>query len=300
MRTESLNYLVLLDQVPNIQKVADFYHITPAAISKALTSLENELDLKLVERNRSGTSLTLAGKKIAEATKVYFSQIAITKSEEIFRDFNVSYTIAFINTNGLLTNITPGLENFLLHFNPEVSIDTESFTYTQQRNLFDNNSLSYCLTYFMDGAESQLDDTLLFEPLITGSLYCQIHPNLIDSVNAICLDDLLHLPICYFHNAYKEPCLEKIVHKPFPKVYYALDRMQYLYRIQHSMSFGVTYVPDFVLPQNSDTMHYLPITDGPVMNCGFLSKKDAPPSGQDAKFIALYRSYIDLVKAHLL
>ena len=85
--------------------------------------------------------------------------------------------------------------------------------------------IPFFLPNFMDGAETQLANTLIFDPLITGHLYCQIHPKLVDCTNTIRLDDLLHLPINYFCNSYTEPCLEKIANKPFPKVYYSAEYM---------------------------------------------------------------------------
>ena len=80
LNTKQLKYAVLLSETLNFSKVAADLGISQPALSKQILHLENELGIKLFERNNSPLSLTPAGIHfIKEAKSMLY------KEEQLFR-----------------------------------------------------------------------------------------------------------------------------------------------------------------------------------------------------------------------
>ena len=61
MNSRQLHYAILLSQIRNFSQVAEKLDITQPALSKQILNLENELGVKLFDRNTIPLTLTPAG-----------------------------------------------------------------------------------------------------------------------------------------------------------------------------------------------------------------------------------------------
>ena len=64
MRIEQLKYLVAVEQQGSIRRACEHLHLSQPALTEALTKLERELGLKLLDRRRSGTTITDEGRDL--------------------------------------------------------------------------------------------------------------------------------------------------------------------------------------------------------------------------------------------
>ncbi len=99
MYLEQLHYLEALNKYPSISQAATAMFITQPALSRAISKLEDELNLKLLQRTSNGFSLTEDGKIIAH----YASKI----SAEVNNIYN--HALKQKKTNTVYFAMVPGL-----------------------------------------------------------------------------------------------------------------------------------------------------------------------------------------------
>lgn len=64
MYNPMLNTFIAVTDCGSFTKAAETLYISPTAVMKQMNTLENQLDLKLIDRTPSGVHLTPAGKII--------------------------------------------------------------------------------------------------------------------------------------------------------------------------------------------------------------------------------------------
>ena len=76
-------------------KAAEKLYISPTAVMKQMNSLENKLELKLIERTSSGIMLTEAGKSIYKDAKfiIEYSQKAIENARAKLIEYETTFCI---------------------------------------------------------------------------------------------------------------------------------------------------------------------------------------------------------------
>lgn len=65
LNSEQLNYIAYLAQVNSLTQVADHFFTSHQVVKKAISSLENELNVSLLRSTNQGTQLTPAGLCVA-------------------------------------------------------------------------------------------------------------------------------------------------------------------------------------------------------------------------------------------
>lgn len=83
MRTEYLEFLVEISKTKSMSLAAKNLYISPQGISSAVSKLENELGVCLVNRTYSGVQLTEAGEKLVVLASSLLEEIKEIKSEQI-------------------------------------------------------------------------------------------------------------------------------------------------------------------------------------------------------------------------
>lgn len=86
MNSRQLQYAIVLSQVRNFSQAAEKLDITQPALSKQILALENELGIRLFDRNSSPLALTAAGAYfIREAEGLLYKESQLLRSMERFR-----------------------------------------------------------------------------------------------------------------------------------------------------------------------------------------------------------------------
>lgn len=74
LNSEQLNYIAYLAQVNSLTQVADHFFTSHQVVKKAITSLENELNVSLLRSTNQGTQLTPAGLCVASFVPHFSAQ----------------------------------------------------------------------------------------------------------------------------------------------------------------------------------------------------------------------------------
>ena len=97
MYNRLLKTFIAVADAESFTKASDTLYLSPTAIMKQINSLENQLDLKLIDRAPTGIQLTKAGKIIYENAKfiIDYSEKAIRSAREaaIDKSFRVGTSI---------------------------------------------------------------------------------------------------------------------------------------------------------------------------------------------------------------
>lgn len=81
MKDSDWNILYKLSETLNITKAANALYISQPALTKRIQYIEEELDIKIVERGHNGIEFTSAGKYLVEQSKKYMDFMTETKKE---------------------------------------------------------------------------------------------------------------------------------------------------------------------------------------------------------------------------
>lgn len=87
MNSRQLKYVIELSEALNFSQVAERLGISQPALSKQISSLENELGVKLFDRSAPHLKLSAAGEHfVSEAKKLLFKEDMLLRSMEEFKD----------------------------------------------------------------------------------------------------------------------------------------------------------------------------------------------------------------------
>ena len=100
MNIQQLEYLLALDKFRHFAKAAEYCHVTQPTLSTMIQKLEEELGVKLFDRNIQPIKPTSAGQKVIKQALVVVQQTAIIKdivSEEV-NSIGGTFRIAVLST----------------------------------------------------------------------------------------------------------------------------------------------------------------------------------------------------------
>lgn len=80
MNFEQLRYIIKIAKYGSLIEAAKSLHITQSALSQAITKVERELNVKIFNRTRSGTTPTEVGEKIIQQAKIILEQFQKLKN----------------------------------------------------------------------------------------------------------------------------------------------------------------------------------------------------------------------------
>lgn len=66
MRIEQLEYVAAVTRYGSLRRASERLHVSQPALSEAISKLERELDVQLLERRHDGARITLRGKELLE------------------------------------------------------------------------------------------------------------------------------------------------------------------------------------------------------------------------------------------
>lgn len=90
-----LNTFIAVSDCGSFTKAAKRLYISPTAVMKQINTLENQLDLKLINRTHSGIQLTKAGNIIYRDAKfiIDYSQKSISEAKKAVLDYDTTFCV---------------------------------------------------------------------------------------------------------------------------------------------------------------------------------------------------------------
>lgn len=184
MHIERLEYIVEVAKTGSLSLAAQNLHITPSAISQAITSIEKDLGVKIFIRARQGTRLTFEGKQIVKiANEMLIKYAEIKRIATLYRN-ELSGQLKISTIAGLMPILLTNVSSFKKN-NPEVEIILSEKGSKEIISDIHNGKCDVGLVHLHDGLVNSAK-TLDFEELLKGKIQVNVrkdsHLAFIDSI----------------------------------------------------------------------------------------------------------------------
>lgn len=186
-RFEAFNKVV---QLQNITRAAIELNLTQSAVSHSIKSLEDEIGLNLLVRNRKGVQLTREGKLIYQHTK-NIMKAYINLNQEVSSLKGVETGEIKVGTFGSITiHWLPIIIKQFKETYPNIRIKVFEDDYRTLEKLVETGDLDCCFTI------ASREKNIHFTPLKKDMLYCIVsNENPLSKLNEIKLEQLKDYPI---------------------------------------------------------------------------------------------------------
>lgn len=303
MQIDSLRYFIELARVGSFYRAAKNVFISQQGLNKAITSLESELGVKLVERESRGVRLTSSGEVLLEHAKVLLAEYSDT-----LKDLYAEHATSSIDDARLVIHMTyytsQASEPFVRSMKDSSSINLVEEPFQQiieGAMASDGSELFLCDLY---GAHDRAGDfpDLVFEPIVSsraGIVWKGKSP--LRTRGAIHRDQIANLPLTV--DSHREMMrLAEYIMEDYPLndirmgITNPKGRIEYLAMTDDvaSMydSFGYTLIQ--ANPRLADkSLHFTPFsTPRAVTQIGFFYNKKARPNVRARHIIELLRNHI--------
>ena len=279
MNDNQLECFVNLSYTLNFTQTAENLHMTQSAVSRSIISLENELGIKLLERNKREVRLTDAGLTFRHdaCDLLERSQLAIERAKQSLRKPSENLHIGFTNTT-LEKKFFPELISKYHEIYPDVNIHLEEGTYNSIRNNLLNNRYD-CAFLSEDGMVHMPDYN--FYKLLAGKLIAIIpnHNHLSEKIR-IGINDLDGENILFLNHRqipYILNNLQKEIRSKLPNSNFYYSDTVGVSMILADSQLGIAIIPSILMSnENNENSRIVPFQEETDMYYGIAAKKDAP------------------------
>lgn len=172
MRLASMWYFVEIAETKSISKISRKYAIPQQSLSSLLASLENELSMKLFERQGAKLTITEAGQMFYHYCANFFAEYRELQ-ESLHPEKKALTPEKFTITaqNNIAQTLLPGWISHAIKYHPEIQLEVKVQDYADivQAVLSEAASVGFVLLFEKDGKTyPKLPETLIFTPILYG------------------------------------------------------------------------------------------------------------------------------------
>lgn len=179
MRLEQLEYLIEIQKNTSLSAAAQKLHISSQALSKSISSLENELGYALLNRTYKGVQLTEKAHKVILATQHFLAELDAISDQApaplpVLKGHYVFHSLQGEINYFLLTLLTT-----LSQYFPLLETSVLSHSFSEIEKLVQTQEIDfgmYCTCSVNGTALTSIPDNLVFTSLLPCRLYALI-PN---------------------------------------------------------------------------------------------------------------------------
>jgi DNA-binding transcriptional LysR family regulator len=157
MELRQIRSFLSIAETLHFGRTAELIHLSQPALTLQIQALEEEVGVRLLERNRRKTSLTAAGFAFREDAVRALSQLnqAIRRARQAANGKLGLLRIGFISTTG--TEIVPNIVGQYRELNPEVEFSLRAITTADQVQMLETGSLDIGFLRLPIGEHSALE-----------------------------------------------------------------------------------------------------------------------------------------------
>jgi DNA-binding transcriptional LysR family regulator len=157
MELRQIRSFLSIAETLHFGRTAELVHLSQPALSLQIRALEEEIGVRLFERNRRKTTLTAAGFAFREAAAAAVSQLdQAVRRATLAADGKLGLlSIGFISTAG--TEIVPPVIRLFRNLNPEVQVSLRNILTTEQVRMLEARALDIGFLRLPIGGHSQLE-----------------------------------------------------------------------------------------------------------------------------------------------
>jgi DNA-binding transcriptional LysR family regulator len=202
MRIEQFSYLVEVARNQSFSIAAKKLHITQPSISLAITNLENELGMKLINRSRTGISLTKKGEDIVKKAQEILRTVEEIKNEANINNSKFSGKLSIGVIPSICMSLLPRTLNIFKNKYPGVDIEISEGGSDQIKESVKKGELDLGFIGIPIGSWAE-NEHLVFKKLFKGEIMACVGKQSSLSFNdEISLHEISKHPIVIFNSRY--------------------------------------------------------------------------------------------------
>ncbi|MCG7334831.1 LysR substrate-binding domain-containing protein [Sporosarcina sp. ACRSM] len=243
-RYEIFNKVV---QLQSITRTGIELNLTQSAVSRAIKSLEDELDLQLLLRNRSGIKLTREGEKIYEHTLTIIHAHHNLQQEALALNGLESGVIKVGTFASVTTHWLPTILKEFKRKHPDIIVEIFEDDYESLENAVQLGELDCCFT------TAPIKKGLEFLPLHKDKLFCIVsNNNPLHLQTAMCIQQLEEFPLIKPKKGWDSEVITFFnKHNIDPNVKYEVSDDQSIIALVQA-NIGINIRPELVLKNTPD------------------------------------------------
>lgn len=176
MKIQTLHALRTVRRLGSLRAAARELNVTQPALTVAIRQLEDELGVRLLERNNTGVRPTIFGTRLIEHAERILGEVERARQHIAHMRGEWTGTVRFSASPASSVSIVPLALRSFARKHPGVRIECSDGVYPSVAARIRSDSLDFALTPVSD---RHLDSDLISEPLFTGQVViaCRIdHP----------------------------------------------------------------------------------------------------------------------------
>lgn len=290
MNMDQLQYIVEVARTGSISKASEKLFITQSAISQSITSLEEELGLKIFTRSRNGMVPTQQGKIIIQKafeilnTLHEIQEVAQAHSQSIYGELKLC---VIPGSAPLIFQIIQGFKQKY----PNISIEIKEMGCHEILEYLNKNHADIGLSTIYEGLLNQMDKHD-FEILKNGEMMLYAKKNTPLAVTkSIAPQELRNYPIVFLNTGYGKWFYEQLTRKFGPlNLLFVSDSTDSVRKAILS-GIAVSFIPDYCMLGDPDIEngYIVPIRirdyEATKVSLGWIRPKERPLSICVSKFI---------------
>lgn len=166
VNAKQLRHFIAAVEAGNIQQAARDIHLTAPALSISLKNLEEDLDVKLLEKNRKGVQMTYAGEVFLKGAHSLLTQMDELRASLLEAEGSPTGKVRIGLPYGASNALAAPLFKMILTEYPGISLEIEESHTTNIERSFDSGLLDLMINY---SGQDKLDRKA--EPLYTEHMY---------------------------------------------------------------------------------------------------------------------------------
>lgn len=199
MRIEQLEYLREVVKRRSMNKASEKLHVAQQTLSTAIKSLENELNVKLLDRTYQGVFPTTIGQEVVDWADTVLNGLDYLKLKiATQKEATLSGQLRIATDRGINMMVMPKVISHFHRFHPQINIHT--FEYTRQEieaAVLDKTiDLGLIVHYDHLPPNFSADSPLIYVEILNYTFYARVNKNNpLATESAVSLRSLLNYPL---------------------------------------------------------------------------------------------------------
>lgn len=299
MRTEQIRYLYVVHRCASLHKASDALHISTQALSLSIRSLEKELGFTILNRSRTGVSLTEKGEQLLDIGLDFLRQLEHLQNMQRKKYESIlTGDLEVMATSGVLETIFPPLISQLISDYPSFRLKPLAREFDEILESLLQKNIELGLVYQVSINKASVTpynpSIFGFSFLLSGSYYCTVpenHP--IAHYKSVSLNTMAKYPIILFTPT-SNVLLKLFSGITTHKIVLADSFAIYKQLLKDGVGLGMTLVlSDSDIPMVAfPNMKFIPFREHIDSNLGFLYRKNIDLSPKAEAFISYLTEYL--------
>lgn len=300
LRTEQLYDLMVIHRYGSLNAASQELNITPQALGQAIKSLEDELGVQLLIRQRHGVLFTDAALELMQAGQLFLDNVGQILAK--FQPQTAQPKALHISTfEGMINDFLPDIISAFYTVYPDIKLHITSARTIEMPQAVSDRQVEfalYCSTSINGISTFLLPPDLIFTPIASAELVFIVprKHTLAALTEPVSIKDMESYPILIPNHINMQDTLEglRTYYDYHPEIISENNFSIYkkLVASSHYLSLGMSFTKQrqFILPA-FDNVVILPITEDVRFTVGYIKAKNHHLSDNASRFLNFFQKY---------